>query len=488
MNFAKKIKNILIKYYWIIILLIIIIPFVATIFFSVPSADDFSMAKGVLDNTNSFLRSIRVANNFYLTWAGGWPYNLLQCLLNPLSYTQPHSSLVGISLVAFFVIFIVVVYKYFMVILNKVLEIKNKQVCSIIYLIFIAVLLNTNIYPEIFYWFVGNSYLWEVTFILVCQILVIYFFREKRNIGLIVATTLFAFIACFAYQLAPFAGIVCLFEMWNYYKRGTKKINIIDFLPLIAMIVGACISCFAPGNFARHTEIDSTGVHFGQALISSIANMEDIYLNFIKSILFIIVFVILLIAGYIIKDKTERKFVHPVFMWLGQFASVFCVIFPIALGYSDGDIPNRMFFLINCVICIWSFICATYTGAWIKQKTILFSTSECKKIIVGLCLGAVCCLILCKGNSGNVLIEELPWLRTTKSIADVKQESDYYKEILSNIQGEPNTDVEVYINDIEKPVETGIIKPPQLSTDKESWVNKDMSHYYGFNSLTFIYK
>lgn len=52
-----------------ILIVLVLLPMVYTIFYSIPSADDFSMANGCGRNT-LFLDSIKRANEYYMTWSG----------------------------------------------------------------------------------------------------------------------------------------------------------------------------------------------------------------------------------------------------------------------------------------------------------------------------------------------------------------------------------------------------------------------------------
>lgn len=88
---------------WVLVLSFIVFPFLLTIPFSTPLSDDFSMATTISNLDGSiFLNAIDATNTFYMTWAGGWPFNFIQILLNPLLYFPSSSFIYGAELSLFF--------------------------------------------------------------------------------------------------------------------------------------------------------------------------------------------------------------------------------------------------------------------------------------------------------------------------------------------------------------------------------------------------
>ena len=64
----RKSKNTLL---FLIAVFLLVIPFLYTMYYSLPSTDDFWMAAGI-DKNNVFSDAIATANTFYLNWGGGW--------------------------------------------------------------------------------------------------------------------------------------------------------------------------------------------------------------------------------------------------------------------------------------------------------------------------------------------------------------------------------------------------------------------------------
>ena len=68
---------------------VVLFPMVYTIFYSLPSGDDFSMISGC-ERRTLFRDSIYRANERYMNWSGLWPYMFIETLANPLLLIHPN--------------------------------------------------------------------------------------------------------------------------------------------------------------------------------------------------------------------------------------------------------------------------------------------------------------------------------------------------------------------------------------------------------------
>lgn len=167
----------------IILIIVVLLPMICTIFYSLPSADDFSMAMGCSKNT-LLLDSIGRANEYFMTWSGLWPYMFIETLINPVLLFPLESWWSGGEMVFLFLAFVVSFITVTNLAMVKLLGIYNKEHRCLFTLVILFVFFNTNIYNEIFYWFVGSSYLMALTLgIITIGLTIKLFFDEKMSWG-----------------------------------------------------------------------------------------------------------------------------------------------------------------------------------------------------------------------------------------------------------------------------------------------------------------
>lgn len=167
----------------IILFGIVLLPMVYTIFYSIPSADDFSMANGCSKN-KLVLDSIERANDYYMNWSGLWPYMFIETLANPLLLFPLEGRGRGVEMVFLFLSFIASIIWAINIAAKKIFNIDNPNRRCYFASAVLFVFLNTNIYNEVFYWFVGSSYMMALTLGFVTLGLTIEFFlNEKVNRG-----------------------------------------------------------------------------------------------------------------------------------------------------------------------------------------------------------------------------------------------------------------------------------------------------------------
>ena len=503
-----KLKNnkYLLNFLWLSLFVLILLPFCTTIIFSVPYADDFSMALSPMQDNNIIANSFNIAVNFWFTWGGGIPFNFLQGCLNPLVLFGPNSYFYGLELVIFFLLFVVVLYFFIKVFLKYVFHVNSIFIIRFYYLLILFTFLNTMIYQEIFYWFVGNSYLWEVCFCLINQCFIIMYFRSEKTVLYGVLLSIVGFIACFAYQIAVFSGCLYIIEVYCAKRRGVKNI-FIKLIPLLIMIAAGCISCFAPGNFSRHSFIElsknspsvgggpgsvvndmsSGGLHIGSALLYSISSFFDINIKlFIQPL-----FILLLFVGFLVGNRINSRtsdYINPLFTVLLLLISIYLTCFPVALGYSSALLENRIYFYINIFAVIGYVLNAVYLGIYLKNKEILLPLSKNYTICLSLAVlvftfGAL--FQVCPNN--KTYFENLPWSQTSSNIQKIITDSSRVKQTIKYIADSPEQDVVVKESAGNKQDnENMFISSLKLSEDKNHWINKDLAKYFHKNSVVLV--
>ena len=470
--------------YRILVILIIIAPFVESIFFSVTSKDDFSMF--IRDVT--LAKAIDKANYFWHSWGGGWPYILIECLLNPLNFASPRSHMTGFVLIIMFCIFVTV----FGLMIKALLSLKsdgeqNDSKWFPIYALLLAAVLNSDVYPEIFYWFVGNSYLWGNIFIMTNIIAIVWYSKKPESVLRGAVLSVVGFVACFNTVLAVSAGLVYLFLVTSTVIKERHfeiKCYITRHIPLAFMVLGGLVSTLAPGNYTRHGYIDDTGLHFKDALITAFNNTVSGYINVIDMEIIVVVMLIILLIG--MRTDSIRSSVNPAWLWMSGFIASLGVMFPLALGYSSGAVPNRMLFELNSTIIPWMGFSMYYTGKWLAEHDPkrFWSRDGLRLPIIAMSIFSVI-LMMSRDIEGNTAIKKLPWSKTILTIGSVIEESNFYRNILAEIEESDEESVVIQRRAGDYPVQTGVVMDLELTDAPDHWVNEAVKNYYGKSAIVY---
>lgn len=155
-----------------------------------------------------------------------------------------------------------IVFMIFIILITKVL---NEKSTFLSILSVFGYLAFSMMFGEKFAWISGAlNYLWPSTFLV---ILIYYFYnyfigKKELNILSKIALILFSFITGFSHENVVFVGgsflvCVCLFKIKDFLKFDVKK-KITIILIFIMFCLGSAATIFAPGNFSRMNQIDTT--------------------------------------------------------------------------------------------------------------------------------------------------------------------------------------------------------------------------------------
>ena len=467
---------------WLIVVLIEIFPFVESILFSIPSSDDFSMSL----KSWGLLESIKAANKMYFSWAGGWPFIFMEYLFNPLQYTSSVGYGFSVFLVITFLIFVISLYLLTRIMVRLMIDGSNKILERTVFCITLFIILNTGLYPQIYYWFIGNVYLWAAVFAILTVVTTALFLSNPDNKKMCIIASFIGFIACFSFTNAVAMGLIYLITLYSYYDSSAgKSKKVFQLVPLLFMILGGVLAVAAPGNYARHRVIDASGVHFVKTFALAFNNTVTKSYDMLNNGVFIIGLLVLILLGlFLSKSKAKLRFT-PFFIWLAGFIAAFGVLYPVAVGYSNSGIPNRMLFCVNIVIILWSVFAALYTGAWIKNKYAGMINKDCAQRLV-IATGVVSAVIMFTPDSNNeTLLKRIPSGIIPVKLGSIYRESVFYKEILREIAGSGSSNVVIERQTSSIPPKTGIITDIGLSSDSAFWVNKAVARYYGKKSVIY---
>ena len=270
--------------------------------------------------------------------------------------------------------------------------------------------------------------------------------------------------------------IVVLISGYEIIKN--HKIQKRNIIMLIVWIGGALINAAAPGNFARHSVIDKTGVHPISALEDSVFAVLLRCSRFIKRSNYISVIIICILCGFIIGKKVIVNIKEY------NIISILCLItpvitaFPAVLGYSNWGLPNRCIFLVDFTFILslvnFCLVIGIDLSKIVEKK---FGKNFRGKFLIILTLIAIVCfpirfsvLNTATFNVGRQIVDGT-YSKYYKSC------SDFY-ELLKVHKGE-----EVRISKEKVPASIGYMYNFYLSEDPLDWVNTSVANYYGLKSI-----
>ncbi|MEE3488004.1 MAG: DUF6056 family protein [Bulleidia sp.] len=336
------------KAFEVIAILLIVTSCLITIIssaYSVLRADDFGHAAtigvqyaGLYD---AIEHSIAFAGNIYQTWQGTYFSMWLQAFLSPLNHSGlPYlRNVMVINSVLFFVSFLLFLLEY----LKRNAEGSDWTIMLIIAMVLVC-FMNIRTYTEVFYWYSGaTSYCFPLSALLLALALNIHK-KDSLNPGEMILCMILLIAA--AGGTLMISGGACWLLLLFLYDDSRKhgKINRQDLTLFLVAFAGSLINAAAPGNYVRHSMIDSK-IRIGAALNYSVkAVIRELGYIGLKTpaLLFLGILFILSCKGLIRMKEQPRKDT-PVFLLFLPMV----VVFPFSLGYSDSYLPNRCLFLLD---------------------------------------------------------------------------------------------------------------------------------------------
>lgn len=490
-----------------LIIVIVICPFATSVIFSVPFADDYSMAiKVCTDNFATILFSIiGNCNSLYASWGGLWPYFFIEMIFNPLVLAGSFNFLYGVVLLLFFLLFCFSIYLFSSLLIKYIFHCSDRLIINLYIALFMFVSLNILNYTEIFYWFVGSSYMWELTFCLLCMSLTILYFHKSSSYVNFILLCIFGFITCFAYQIATFVGIFYLIEF--YIDNKKKKFSFIMIIPLVFMIFGGLISCFAPGNFIRHAVFnsikDGTGKDIGIGIVddsvdlskamnldivdslkNSVKNVINLNIYFLGSLSIIVMIGLNLILALKFFSLDDVKIVNPFILIIIYFILLLSLCFPIALGYSSGNLPNRVLFHIYTIAIMSLSWITSYFTCWLKIKLqFKHSIHKYSKYIFVLLAFVIVCQALFTNFYSVTNLSNLSSVKIIGDFNNIIEERELTFKFLEKINNSDESDIVIDYKELNDIKRSNTLNHFDLSMDVENYNNNSVASYYHKKSI-----
>lgn len=449
-------------------------------YYTVFSADDFSIANSMMSYNGAFwdyLKScLQYTKRMYLGWQGTYSSMFIQAIINPLNgfgLTQLrvimvlNTLLYCVSLLAFVLLFC-------RIFVEDIFFLKIFFCTSILYMI-----INSRAYPEIFFWFCGAT---AYSIPVICLFISLSFFilsniKNSKRILYAVLAALFSVgaqggtlaisgIGCYIYL------VLCLL-----FWLETKKISVANLVITAIVFCGALVNAVAPGNFVRHTHIEE-GLH----PITAITQTVEQYFQEIKLLItndqFCVIFLLLILCGMYLCGQIENNAKVYTIISILLLITPMAAIFPVMLGYGkDAYIPNRVLFIVNTVTVLSYSNIAVAAGYWIaafmKKKRIKFVWLICPMIALLFILFIK--IFIVSDVKDTVMVKTLKDLHHDVIQTYYMDCKDIYK-YLSECE-----EMDVVIEEFPQPIDN--FGSFQLSDDPDYWVNVSVAGYYLKNSV-----
>lgn len=313
--------------------LLMAIPVVVTSGYSFYHADDFSHANavGVFGENIVILliASLKYAKEMYFSWQGTYTSMFLQAFLSPLN----GFGNIQLCIVMVFnaVLFIVSLFVFIRAVCRE-LNIGNRNVWIAFCLCMIGIF-GFESWTEVFYWFSGAvSYSFPMSF---CLLGIAVTLQAKSFRGGVIGAVLMFLASGGTLEVAGMGCFVLLGIC--IVKKVLKSVEIKDWIVFGIAFVGALINTVAPGNYVRHERIDSSGLHLGRAVITTVLEVVHRLEELLFNTPFILIILIALVLGWYIGKSNKVKDMKIV-LWVILVNAIlpFVTCFPVCLGYSGG--------------------------------------------------------------------------------------------------------------------------------------------------------
>ena len=455
--------------------IVLFAPYMYSIKYAVPSSDDFVMALKVADNTNLVSEAIRIANEYWFKWAGDWISIFIQIIFNPVILFGSYSKMYGVVMNILFLLFAFTMGWAIRNIFYYGLKVKDAKIPAIVTWIVLAAILNCEVWTEVFYWFVGSTYLQGMLFG-ASAIALLMRFREKGGLVCGILMSIMGFFGCSFYMLAVFPGGVYLICIFLDYIND-KKIYWKKDIPIVIWGIGLLSGLLAPGNFARLGDSGTSGsFSFSKVLVDAVVLCFDTLFDLIENPLVLIAMLCMILLGAIGLKNVKFEFKYPLVPFILTAICLYITYIPIALGYGGTHyLPNRIRFIF-CTYGIWACSAACiYLGGWISRKYEgIVTKKNVVTVLVALAAFGYVCIIPTK------YLQELPYIQTASQLSAVRYANEAWTYMFWYIENSEEDDLYLSRGKINSP----LIREPGFGIDPEDNVNQTIAEYFGKKSIT----
>lgn len=460
-------------------IIVLIVPYIANIVCSVPAADDFWMLTDYDYSRNILENAVAKADGMWFTAGGEWLGYFVQILLNPLLIAGYAGHTVGVEISILFIMYVISIIMCVFYIEAELFGVQDKKVYMVTVLCVLAMMLNTGIYPEIYTWFIGSTYMLDVTLSLICVILIIRYYKTDK-LSYAIALSVVGFFSSMSIMTV---SMICLAYICIFFPTLVKKNRKMRIaIPFLFCLAGGIIAVIAPGNFTRHSASGDSTLHWGRAVADAVY-INGIYgYRMIKNFMCLsFLFIIFLVSYYYARKHIDTIiYINPIISIMLMELTMLLITFPVTLGYSSAEIPNRIQFMVNTFLVFGYSLCTVNLGLWLGNKYTEPVDGRICRVTVMIIL-----FVIYYGFSRDGFLGSLPYTQQIVYYSDSVECHNNWIDIFKEIDSSQESDVEIRRDDYSC---CNNIKNPGLGFVKEGWVNSSIADYFNKKSVVIITK
>ncbi len=277
------------------------------------AADDYSYSFifGTTDRVTSIADIFKSQVTHYMTWGGRSIVHFIAQVMLMISKTY-----INILNTAVFLIFVFLIY------LNCNY---GKKTNLLLFLgIFLLVWFGVPAFGQAFLWVTGSAnYMYGITIVL--AFLLMYKIRlvgkkeyNHKNL-LLIPAFIFGVLAGWTNENTAAAAIVIVFLYLIQFKRSNIKINRVDIIAFIGLIIGFVIMIAAPGNYVRAEEFKEQ-IPFIITIINRIVDYSLLACEIVLPLV-VIYFITAIVSRY-----QNNKLTTSVIFFIGTLAAIYSMI------------------------------------------------------------------------------------------------------------------------------------------------------------------
>lgn len=461
-----------------IFVIIIIAPLLLATYYAVPAADDFSNSSVVLEKADSILESAAMLTvEEYFSWQGTVSATFLLYAASPML----RGGVLGIRIGCAAIVLIYVGSAYFLIssIVKYIFEENRLYITHLIYCVVILFATLGRYVGEALYWFCGGMvHTLPFSF---CMLGIGFTIRmlksQKKKINVILAVICMLIAAGGSLQVAATCNVAILGILLLYWKKTEERRNtVIIFLSAFLM---ALLNAGAPGNFVRHGYIDGE-YHLVNAVWWAIQSEMETLKFLLGETPLIIVLMCFVMLGYQYGIKITLGMRKTIFCTVYVMLGIAVTNFPVTLGYSKTELPDRCQFIENSITILALAMLAILWGTVLSQYDLKrIKCSFRKKIYI---VFGVLTFVYLLGRTSEVWIRDYAPLNIWINYANgnLKEFKDCYDEAFHFLENGKGQDVIIgYLPD-----DMDIFHSIGIKKDPSHWVNVAVENYYDCKSVS----
>lgn len=465
----------------IVLTVILVMPFFATIPYTMPSADDYTNCEKVIDLMESGYNRFETAGTLnavtFMEWQGNYFGVFLEYFL--LSFWEYGVKGIRIVLLINLILFFTALYAGSRV-LCSILQKEKINRNALLFLNFtILAGMNLTTPAENLYWLTGACiYTIPFSLALFGGVAYYYYINTGKRTSLILSV---GFGVLAAGGVLQVAGIVCFIYL-VLLVIGWKKSGLRFWMavPFGAAFLGAVVNTLAPGNYVRHDLITAEGLQIGDALINTVYIMYGRLYSLLHGTLLPCLTVFLALVFLRTKQKYEELQLNPVWIWIGIFCGAYISVFPVMLGYNAATTISRAMFILDLMLVIGVFFATMHTVIWMKRWSRVLSSMKG----IGITLTIILIGLFVNGRNLDFRSMIIPKMIEEQRNGVMRECRDLHMEIIQTIKESKEDDVIIEV----KRLNSAILKGSGLSDNKEHWINMGIASFYDKNSIIVLAK